>query len=86
MSEEAFPVHSSIEVLKGITIEKTVMWWSAILFQKSYSGKPQIAIYLWGKDKERWKRKGKFIVRNASQWEKIKEAVKKLLPKLEEKK
>ena len=82
MPEEKFPVHESIKVLEGITIDKSSKWWSAIILSEN-RGRKQIATYLWTKRNDVWKRKQKFVVRNIKDWNKIKEAVEKLLPKLE---
>ena len=82
--EEKFPVHESIEVLEGITIYKRKVWWNAVLYQRSYVGKPQVAVYLWRKRGDEWKRKNKFIV-DKETWKQTKEAVDKLLLRLPEK-
>lgn len=80
MSKE-FPVSETLKVLKGLTLYKTEKWWSAIVLMESF-GKKQIAVYLWGKKGDEWKRRQKFVVRNKSQWAEIKEAIEKLLPEI----
>jgi hypothetical protein len=40
-------------------------------------------MYLWQKRNDTWKRKHKFQVRNMDEWNKIKNAVEQLTPKLE---
>lgn len=80
MSKE-FPVSETLKVLKGLTLYKTEKWWSAIVLMESF-GKKQIAVYLWGKKGDEWKRRQKFVVRSKSQWVEIKEAMEKLLPEI----
>lgn len=78
MTEEKFPVSEQLEVVEGTTIYKTDKWWSAVLVVKSF-GRKQIAIYLWNKKGDEWKRRQKFMVTGKDGWAKIKEAVEKYL-------
>ena len=73
--EEPFPVHEAVKVLQGVTISKTINWWSAALMVESY-GRKQLAFYLWRRDAEgKWKRKEKFIIPSKDNWDKLKEKV-----------
>jgi len=71
---EPFPVHETVKVLEGVTINKSGKWWSAALLVESY-GKKQVALYLWIKDDGKWKRKEKFIIPSKDIWEKTKKAL-----------
>jgi hypothetical protein len=74
--EEQFPVHETVKVLKGVTISKSINWWSAALMVESY-GRKQLALYLWRKDANgKWKRKEKFIILpSKDNWEKMKKII-----------
>ncbi len=80
-TEEKIPVSEKLQVLDSITFVKTKKWWSAACLIDSF-GRKQVATYLWLNKDGKWKRQQKFIVRSASEWEKIKSAVEKLLPNL----
>ncbi len=51
------------------------------MLYESY-GKRAVGVYLWVKKNDAWKRKNKFSLRNLEEWNKIKEAIDKLAPKL----
>ena len=73
--EELFPVHETVRVLEGVTINKSVNWWSAALMVESY-GRKQLALYLWHRDADgKWKRKEKFIIPSKDAWDKMKKTV-----------
>jgi len=78
MSEEAFPVHEAVNVLRGKTIYKTAKWWLAVLRIKSY-GRERVAVYLWVKRGDRWKRQNKLTISDRETWRKVKEAVDSLI-------
>lgn len=78
MSEEKFPVSEALEVIEGTTIYKSEKWWSAVIKLTSF-GRKQIAIYLWNKTGDQWKRRQKFIVTDKETWSKIAEAIDKYL-------
>jgi hypothetical protein len=44
-----------------------------------------MGMYLWQKRKDQWKRKNKFGIRTLDEWNKIKNAVDQLAPRLNEK-
>jgi len=75
--EDRLPVSESLTVIQAINLYKTEKWWSAAALIDAF-GKKQIAIYLWIKKGDQWKRKNKFIVHNKTEWQRISEAVEKL--------
>lgn len=75
--EEKLPVSESLKVIQGSTLYKTEKWWSAVALVDAF-GRRQIAVYLWIKQGDQWKRKSKFIIHNRAEWQRIKEAVEKL--------
>jgi len=81
MSEGNLPISEKLKVLEGFTVYKTEKWWSAIALVESF-GRKQIAVYLWTKREDQWKRKQKFVVHNKAEWLQIKDAIEKLLPEL----
>lgn len=81
MSKEKFPISEKLKVIKGLTLYKTEKWWSAIALLESF-GRKQIAVYLWGKKDDQWKRRQKFVVHNKGEWLQIREAIEKLLPEI----
>jgi len=75
------PVSPTIKVIDGKTIYRSEKWWSAALLVESF-GRRQIAVYVWNKRKDEWKRRQKFVISNAKHWGQLKEVVEKLLPNL----
>ena len=75
--EEKLPVSETLKVIQAVNLYKTAKWWSAAALIDSF-GRKQIAIYLWIKRGDQWKRKNKFIVHNKAEWRRIAEAVEKL--------
>jgi hypothetical protein len=78
---EKLPISEVYKVVDYVTIFKSPKWWEAIVVYEAY-GKRSIGVYLWVKTKDVWKRKNKFSVRNIDEWNKIKDAVDQLAPKL----
>lgn len=74
---ETLPISESLKVIEGITLYKTEKWWSAVALVESF-GRRQIAVYLWIKQRDQWKRKNKFIIHNRAEWQRIKGAVERL--------
>jgi len=56
-------------------------FYKVIEYFESY-GKRSIGLYLWQKREDVWKRKHKFNVRNLEEWNKLKNAIEQLAPKL----
>lgn len=76
---EQLPLSSFYKVVDHVTIFRSEKWWEAIVVIESL-GRRSIAMYLWQKKGEQWKRKHKFQIRNLQEWEKLKGAVDKLTP------
>ena len=79
--EEKLPISEFYTVVDSVTIFKSQKWWEAIVVFESY-GKQSIGLYLWQKKGDAWKRKHKFNVRNLDEWNKLKNAIEQLSPKL----
>jgi hypothetical protein len=80
-TEEKLPISDFYKVVDYVTIFKNQKWWEAIVVFESY-GKRQIGLYLWQKRADVWKRKHKFNVRNLEEWNKLKNGIEQLAPKL----
>jgi len=80
-TEEKLPISDFYKVVDSVTIFKNQKWWEAIVVFESY-GKRSIGMYLWQKKEDAWKRTHKFNVRNMEEWNKLKNAVEQLAPKL----
>jgi len=78
---ERYPISEKIKLLEGITLYKSNKWWSAVTLVEAF-GRKQIAIYLWAKKGEDWKRRQKYVIHNKGEWLQIKEAVEKLVDRL----
>lgn len=81
---EKLPISEFYKVVDYVTIFKSQKWWEAIVVFESY-GKRSIGLYLWQKRADTWKRKHKFNVRNLEEWNKLKNAIEQLAPKLDSK-
>lgn len=79
---EKLPLSAFYNVIDYATIFKSEKWWEAIVVIESF-GKRSIAMYLWQKKNDVWKRKHKFQVRNMDEWNKIKNSIEQLAPKLQ---
>jgi hypothetical protein len=80
-TSEKLPISEVYKVVDYITIFKSSKWWEAIVVYEAY-GKRSIGVYLWENRNGVWKRKNKFSVRNLDEWNKVKDAVDQLAPKL----
>ena len=78
---EKLPLSDFYKVVDHVTIFKSEKWWEAIVVIESF-GRRSIAMYMWTFRDGKWKRKHKFQLRNVDEWNKVKNAVDKLLPKL----
>jgi hypothetical protein len=78
---EPLPLSSFYKVVDHVTIFRSEKWWEAIVVIESL-GRRSIAMYLWQKKGDQWKRKHKFQIRNLQEWEKLKGAIDKLTPVL----
>ncbi len=79
--EEKLPISEFYKVVEYVTLFKSQKWWEAVVIFESY-GKRAIGLYLWQKRQDTWKRKHKFNVRNLDEWNKLKNAIEQLAPKL----
>jgi hypothetical protein len=80
--QEKLPLSEFYKVIDYATIFKSEKWWEAIVVIESF-GRRSIAMYLWQKRDDTWKRKHKFQIRNMDEWSKVKVAVEQLSPKLQ---
>jgi hypothetical protein len=80
-STEKLPISEFYKVVDYVTIFKSKKWWEAIVVFEA-AGKRSIGLYLWENRNDTWKRKNKFSVRNLDEWNKVKNAVEQLAPKL----
>ncbi len=78
---EQLPLSSFYKVVDSVNLFRSEKWWEAIVVIESL-GRRSIAMYLWQKKGDQWKRKHKFQIRNLQEWEKLKAAVEKLTPAL----
>jgi hypothetical protein len=78
---EKLPLWESYKVIDYVTIFKSNKWWEAIVAIESF-GSRSIAMYMWEFRDGRWKRKHKFSIKNVDEWNKVKNSVEQLLPKL----
>ena len=83
-SSEKLPISEFYKVIDYVTIFKSAKWWEAIVVYESF-GKRSIGLYLWEKRNDVWKRKNKFSVRSLDEWNKLKNAIDQLAPKLSQK-
>ena len=78
---EKLPISDFYKVIEYVTIFRSEKWWEAIVVIESF-GRRSIAMYLWQFRNGTWKRKHKFQLRNVDEWNKVKDAIDKFLPKL----
>lgn len=78
---EQLPLSNFYKVVDSVSLFRSEKWWEAIVVIESL-GRRSIALYLWQKKGDQWKRKHKFQIRNLQEWEKLKAAVEKLTPAL----
>jgi len=78
---EKLPLWESYKVIDYVTIFKSNKWWEAIVAIESF-GSRSIAMYMWEFRDGKWKRKHKFSIKNVDEWNKVKNSVEQLLPKL----
>lgn len=81
--QEKLPLSEFYKVIDYVSIFRSEKWWEAIVVIESF-GKRSIAMYLWQKRNDVWKRKHKFQVRNMDEWSKIKNAIEQLAPKMQQ--
>jgi hypothetical protein len=80
MSEQ-LPISEKLKVVQSFTIHRTDKWWSAVALIESF-GRKQVAVYLWTRKGDEWKRKQKMTIHSKSEWPRLKEAIEKLIESL----
>lgn len=83
-STQKLPISEFYKVIDYVTIFRSTKWWEAIVIYEA-AGKRSIGLYLWENRNNTWKRKNKFSVRTIDEWNKVKNAVEQLAPKLTQK-
>ncbi|MEM2213021.1 MAG: hypothetical protein QXQ28_06860 [Candidatus Nezhaarchaeales archaeon] len=81
MAEEPLPISEKLKVLQHETLFKSDKWWAAVALLESF-GRKQVALYLWTKRGNQWKRKQKYVIRDRTEWNRVKDAVERLIPNL----
>lgn len=81
VTDEQLPISQKLKVIESETLYKTDKWWAAVVLVDSF-GRKQIAIYLWARKGDEWKRRQKFVIHDKGEWLQIKDAVEKLIDKL----
>ncbi|MEM3428220.1 MAG: hypothetical protein QXG58_06175 [Candidatus Bathyarchaeia archaeon] len=79
--EERLPVSEKVKVLRFQTLFKGERWWAAAGLFESF-GRKHIALYLWFKRGNSWRRRQKFVFRSKEEWEKAKKAIESLAAEL----
>lgn len=79
--KEKLPISEFYKVVDYVTIFKSEKWWEAIVLFESF-GKRSIGLYLWQNRNGTWKRKHKFTIKNLEEWDKLRNAIEQLVPKL----
>jgi hypothetical protein len=72
--EEPLPVSEKVKVLRFQTLFKSSRWWAAVGLLETF-GRKHVALYLWFKRGDAWRRKQKFVFRSKEEWEKAKKIV-----------
>jgi len=72
--EERLPVSEKVKVLRFQTLFKGGRWWAAAGLFEAF-GRKHIALYLWFRRGDAWKRRQKFVFRSREEWEKAKKAI-----------
>lgn len=75
------PVHSYLDVDAHHTIYKGSGWWKAVALLRR-DDRREVAVYLWKKKGDEWKRQQKLTVSDGDEWEEIESAVTSFLERL----
>lgn len=78
LPEEKLPVSETLKIIESVNLYKTDKWWSVVALVESF-GRKQVAVYLWNKKGDQWKRRQKFVIRKKDEWIRIKEIIDKLV-------
>ena len=76
-----FPVSDYYRISHGETVFKTDRWWKAIvtISQKGSYETQEVIIYLWQNTDSTWRRRQKYAIKDADDWEADRRAVDELL-------
>ena len=80
--DEKIPTNEMINVLEYITVTKSGDWWTAVVLAGE-AGRKKVMLYMWHKKDGKWSRKQKFTIGRKSDWPLYRDAVEKLLAKIE---
>lgn len=78
---EDLPVSDILKVIESVEVYKSDKWWSAVVLLESF-GRKQLAVYVWNKNNDKWKRRQKYVINNKQHWEQVKNIVESFIPKL----
>lgn len=79
---EKLPTNEMIKVIDYITINKSGNWWTAVVLAGE-EGRRKVMLYMWNKRGDTWKRLQKFTIGRKSDWPLYKDAIEKLLEKID---
>lgn len=69
VSDDSYPVHSSVTVEESVDIYRNSEWWkAAVRHSTGRSDSTAVAIYLWHDDGSGWTRKAKYNIKNPDAW------------------
>jgi hypothetical protein len=80
-AEEKLPISEFYKVIEYVTVFKSQKWWKAIVIFES-QGKRALGVYLWVNRNGVWKRKQKLNITGLDEWNKLKDYIDQLIPKL----
>jgi 6-phosphogluconolactonase (cycloisomerase 2 family) len=79
---EKLPTNDMIKVIEYVTINKNEKWWTAVVLAGE-EGRKKVMLYMWNKRDGTWKRLQKFTIGRKSDWPLYKDAIEKLLEKID---
>jgi hypothetical protein len=78
---EPLPVSARIKVLRSKTLFRSGRWWAAAALIEAF-GRKHVALYLWFRRGEFWKRRQKFVFRSKDEWSKAKSIIDSFIEEL----
>jgi len=79
---EKLPVDERIKVIDYATISKKGGWWTAVVLGDE-NGRKKVMLYMWYDKGGKWARRQKFTIARKADWASYKEAVERMLSKME---
>jgi hypothetical protein len=75
------PVHDSLTVLDSADIYHTLNWWKAAVRYRFDDADEydEVAVYLWHREDDGWKRKNKYVIKSAEAWRTDRSVIESLL-------